>query len=72
MKEEFEITAKIRDVTEWGGVVVGTISGDKKGRFRDGDQVRTSLVKRVLIVTANSVYETDETALRKPKIAEGL
>ena len=45
---------------EGGGFYVsGIISGDRMKRFPDGDRIRTSLVRRVLVETANSVYELD-------------
>lgn len=59
-----EYTAELRDYYSYpagnSSVYVGRIYNDSKGRFVDGQIVRTSLVEKVdgdLVYTMNSVYK---------------
>jgi hypothetical protein len=62
--QDVRITGVLEDIGvggfEGGGFYVsGDISGDCMKRFPDGDRIRTSLVRRVLVETVNSVFELD-------------
>lgn len=54
-----EADAVLLDATFDSGQLSGTIKGDRKGRFENGERVRTSLVKRIMAYTKNSVYELE-------------
>ena len=56
------VTAKLKNAYRIGKVYSGNIHGDTRGRFPDGELVRTSAVQSVdgnIVTTANSVYEVD-------------
>ena len=56
------VTAKLKNAYRIGNVYSGNIYGDTRGRFPDGELVRTSAVQSVdgnIVTTANSVYEVD-------------
>ena len=64
-KDEKKATATLRDwnIQRFYGkvTVVGTIYGDTKGRFNDGDTIRTSSVLKAdfvsgVLETRNSIY----------------
>lgn len=59
-----EYTAELHFVEVALGLAFGHIYNDKRGRFPDGTEVKTSLVKEIVvkedttyIVTRNSVYK---------------
>lgn len=60
-----EVTAKIVTPSIYsfgsqGLVAIGRVYGDTKGRFFDGEEIRTSLIKNIdkdKLVTLNSVYQ---------------
>lgn len=61
--------AELRDwsVTNLGGrlIAFGRIYGDRKGRFADGTEIRTSLVQSVtgdILQTRNTTYRLGEPA----------
>lgn len=62
-----EVTAVLRDAAKMELLsgrykLVGTISGDTKGRFKDGQRVLTSVVVSVdgdIFNTVNSVYRVE-------------
>jgi len=56
------VTAKLKNAYRIGNVYFGNIYGDTRGRFPDGELVRTSAVQSVdgnIVTTANTVYEVD-------------
>lgn len=58
-----QVTGTLTDASWVGGALVGRVYGDVKGRFRDGESIRTSTVLKAMaddiFVTRNSVYKVD-------------
>lgn len=53
-------TALLYNWHRFGQKIIGEIYGDTKGRFKDGELIRTSTVERFdgdLVFTRNSVYK---------------
>ena len=67
---EVHFDAELRDAVEFNGHLIGTIYGDKKRRFLDGDEVRTSFITGKLpggiYRTRNSVYKVTMHPAVKP------
>lgn len=71
MTEEIQITGEFKDVSLYFVddylLAFGKLFNDSRGRFTDGDSVRTSYVKKIdfdkkLIYTRNSVYSYQQLA----------
>lgn len=70
-----EYDAEISDWVNGGGVILGVIHGDKKGRFKDGTHIHTStiepydqfLCEGAVITTKNSKYLLGKINIYQPR-----
>lgn len=71
MQNDFD--AILSDISwGYGTSVIGTIRGDKKGRFMDGRRVHTPEIQEVYIVTRNSIYKVEDGSWApRPRGARG-
>ena len=58
-----EVTATLKNYTQFGECYVGEIYGDTRGWFVDGALIRTSRTQKVeggFLYTTNSVYKLED------------